>query len=186
VPFFLEVDDQYNFSLQIMHDSETVQLSPALLFKKAISSAISIKKIFENILEKEGKISGQKRSLLVESIDTLFTYLVLLKHKLLPNDTRKDALQSSDGVRVPFRRKFNKFLASGKIEREDLQKIKNFQQAFDTRILAKLKDLLQKYNEAARNTTGAANNDDLFSAFDEIFYQSILIRYSVENLMLDR
>ncbi len=186
MPFFLEVDEQYSFSLQIIHDSQTVQLSSALLFKKAISSAISIKKIFENILEKDRKISGQKRPLLVESIDTLFTYLVLLKYKLLPSEAGKDGLRNTAEVRVPFRRKFNKFLASGKIEREDLQKISNFQQAFDTRILAKLKELLQKYNEAARNAPDSSNNEELFSAFDEIFYQSILIRYSVENLMLDR
>jgi hypothetical protein len=162
------------------------ELPPAELFKKTIARAVVVKKIYTTIIDKDGRISGQKRPQLVEALDTLFIYLVVLRDKLLGNYAPLSQTRSADQVKVPLQKKFNKHVAAGSINQEDLLKITNFAGSFDSRILSKLKELLTKYNELVKAGDKENSFNALASAFDELFYNLLLIRNNLENVSFDR
>ena len=77
-------------------------------------------------------------------------------------------------------------MAKGTLNIDDISVVTSFNEGYEGVILKKIKDLLLKY----KNTldSGEPSFDefmDIYSTFDGVFYNMILIRYGIENLLID-
>ena len=68
MPFFCEIDHKLHFNIEIRVDSELLEQDLSQLFKNTIVTATNIKKNYDYCISKEGKILGQERIKLVESL----------------------------------------------------------------------------------------------------------------------
>jgi hypothetical protein len=146
-----------------------------------------IKKLYTGFILKEGGIYGQGRVQLVESLDELFSMLLLLR-KNLTDRTPKD-ISPTNGLnrRVIVETKINKFIAKGTLHSNDILRIRSFNGGYEVFILKEIKDLLLNYKDTLESEEPSLDKYiDLYSCFDEIFYNTILIRYGVENLLIDK
>ena len=69
----------------------------------------------------------------------------------------------------------------------DIAGIVSFNEGYEVLILKKTKDLLLKYKYTQDSEEPSFDKYmDLYSIFDEIFYNTILMRYGIENLLIDK
>lgn len=184
MPLFCEIDSSLNFSIEIMIDSGLLKQPLSQLFKTTIVTATQINKEYAHFMTKEGKILGQERIQLVESLDSLFILLVILRIRLEKSLSVGVSLKE---CRAPIEMKFNKFVIQGKLERDDLYGIENFNVGYESLILEKIKELLVKYKQALQdNQVQIQKIEELYLTFDDVFYNSIAMRYNIENCLIDR
>ena len=65
--------------------------------------------------------------------------------------------------------------------------MQNFNKVFTELIFNKIKDILIKY-KSVLNGEGLLNNRllELYRIFDDILYNSLVLRYNLENCLIDR
>ena len=89
--------------------------------------------------------------------------------------------------RVTIDTKINKFILKGTLSTKDLTSLVNFNTGYNVLILKLIKDLLLKYKNTVDSEEKLLEEyKGLYNAFDEIFNNTILIRYALENLLLDK
>jgi hypothetical protein len=165
------------------------------LDKKSLSEIImrvtailkKIKQLYTGFILKEGRIYGQGRVQLVEVLDELFSMLLLLRKNLSERTPKEISSTYELNRRVTVETKINKFIAKGTLNSNNISEIVSFNEGYDVLILKKIKNLLLKYKNTLDAEEPSFNKyTDLYSCFDEIFYNTILMRYGVENLLIDK
>jgi hypothetical protein len=188
MPIFFEVDTKLNFNIELMIDPLLKEMDLSQLFKNTITIATKIQKQYDVFMKKEGKILGQERTQLIEDLDSLFCFLVILHDRLKKNISIEDIYSNKVNYRVPIYVKFNKFVSQGKLRNDDLFSIENFSRGYEVLILNKIKELLLYYKNT-RSTTGNNKSlegfEELYRTFDEIFYNLIVMRYNLQNCLVD-
>lgn len=187
MPFFCEIDNKLNFNIEIMVDSELLEQDLSQLFKNTIVIATNINKQYDYFMSKEGKILGQERIQLVESLDNMFVLLVIMRIRLKKNISMDAALIKELNFKVPINVKYNKFTIQGKLTKDDLFEMQSFKKGYSVLIFNKIKEILIKY-KSVLNGKGVLNDRllELYRTFDGILYNSIVIRYKLENCLIDR
>jgi len=187
MPFFCEIDDELNFTIEIIIDPDFLNANVADLFKKAITLSTNINNQYAGFIAREGRIRGQERTQLIEALDNLFILLVMLRLKFM--DVLSPPVMREEDLlyKVPLSRKLNKLVATGKLNEKELFGIKNFNEGYEKLILNKIKKLLINYKNIINSQSSSSDDsEEMFLTFDDIFYNSIIIRYNLENLLLDR
>jgi len=78
-------------------------------------------------------------------------------------------------------------MAKGTLNSNDISGIVSFNEGYEGMILKKIKDLLLKYKYTLDSEEPSFDKYmDLYSIFDEIFYNTIIMRYGIENLLIDK
>jgi hypothetical protein len=186
MPFFFEINDSLGYTLEVLTDTGALDRDLTTLFKNAISNATLIGKKYENMAAGDRKILGQERTQLIESLDALFTSLVILHQRLSRSLPVKPDEQESR-KKVPLRVRYNKITASGALSTEDVKRVRRFSTEYNARVLDKLKEMLLRYKNALGSTDRQAERfSDLFRILDSILYETLIIRYSIQNLLVDQ
>jgi hypothetical protein len=187
MPLFFNIDNRMRFTVQVMlgNDLDSQSLSQIIMRITTISK--KIKQLYTGFMSKEGKIHGQERVQLVEGLDDLFYVLLVLRKKLTDRTPPDDLPINETGRRVIVDMKINKFIAKGILNDNDLSSIVNFNKGYEDLILKEIKELLLKYKLTLESEKTAFDKYmDLYNKFDEIFYNTVLIRYGIENLIIDK
>jgi hypothetical protein len=187
MPLFFTIDNRMHFTVEVMlgNDLDSQSLSQIIMRITTISK--KIKQLYTGFISKEGKIHGQERVQLVEGLDDLFYALLVLRKKLSDRTPSDDLPINEPGRRVIVDMKINKFIAKGILNGNDLSAIVNFNNGYEGLILKEIKELLLKYKHTLESEKTAFDKYiDLYNKFDEIFYNTILIRYGIENLLIDK
>ena len=74
----------------------------------------------------------------------------------------------------------------GRLKKSDISKIQNFNKGYSMLIFNKIKDILLEYRNVM-NDKSIINErlTGLYHIFDDILYNSIIIRYKLENCLID-
>jgi hypothetical protein len=187
MPFFFEIDPKLHFKIEVRLDSEFLEQELSQILKNTIVVATNIKKQYDHFIAKEGKILGQERIKLVESLDNLFILLVMMRMRLEKNISMEPASKKELNYKVPINFKPNKFTIQGKLAKDNLFGMQNFNKGFTDLIFNKIKDILIKYKSVS-NGEGLLNKRllELYRIFDDILYNSIVLRYNLENCVIDK
>ena len=187
MPFFCEIDVNLHFKIEVRLDSDVSEQELSQLLKNTIVIATNIKKQYDLFMAEEGKILGQERIRLVESLDNLFTFLVLMRIHLGKNLSMDPVIIKQLDIKVPIAVKHNKFSIQGKLRREDLYGMQNFTKGFTIPIYEKIKVILIKY-KSVLNGESLLNDSvlGLYRTFDNILYNLIVLRYNLENCLIDK
>ena len=138
-------------------------------------------------MEKEGRILGQERIQLIEALDNLFVNLVTLRIRLEKSLSTDISLTDELYYKVPIKIKVNKFAIHGKLKKDDLFSIKNFSEGYEGLIFNKIKQMLMKYQDALKDKQLLVHKlEELYLIFDDILYNSIVMRYNLENCLIDK
>jgi hypothetical protein len=175
------------FTVEVMlgNDMDRKNLSEIIMHVTAISK--QIKQLHTGFISKEGRIHGQGRVRLVEGLDELFAFLLLLRKNIKERAPREASAMNEPDRRVKVEMKINKFMAIGTLNSSDISGIVSFNNGYEGLILKKLKDLLLKYKYTLDSEEPSLDKFmDLYNSIDELFYNTILIRYSIENLLIDK
>ncbi|MFW6180997.1 MAG: hypothetical protein ACOC8N_04545 [Spirochaetota bacterium] len=187
MPFFFEIDERYRFSVEVLVDTGSLEQDMAGLFKKTIAVATRIGREYESMTAGEGKILGQERTHLIESLDTLFTHLVILFHRLKRNLPEERQVTEIIDFKVPLRVRYNKFVARGELSRDDLYSVRQFGRDYGERILSKIKDMLMQYKDGLNDREHRVEKfQKLYRLLDGILYNTLIMRYNIQNLLLDQ
>jgi len=187
MPFFCEIDDKLNFNVEIMIDPAFSEINLPDLFKKTIVLSNSINNQYTVFIVRDGKVRGQERTQLIEALDNLFILLVVLCLKLIDVFSPRVKPEGELLYKVPFSKKLNKIVAKGKLNDRELFGIKNFNEGYENLIIDKIKKLLISYKNIINSDSSSQDEfREMFLTFDDIFYNFIIIRYNIENLLLDR
>jgi hypothetical protein len=187
MPLFFTLDNRQRFTVEVMLGKDLYTKNLSEIINLVTADSKKIKQLYNGFISKEGRIHGQGRVQLVEGLDELFGVLLLLRKNL--NERTPEELLSTIQLnkRVSIEIRINKFIAKGTLNRNDILMIMNFNESYDVLILQKVKDLLL----TCKNTLEAEEPSpgrymELFNVFDGIFYHTIVLRYGVENLLIDR
>jgi hypothetical protein len=174
--------------VEILFDSEILRHELPGLFRNTIGYASKINAQYEYFMNRDGKILGQERVKLLESLDNLFINLVMLRVRLESlHQTAGDSRSSNRSSSVHIENRHNKVVISGRIVQEDLFGIKNFNSGYETLILDKIKTLLILYKNSIQGDTIQEHGfEKMYSMIDEIFYNIVAVRYNLENCLIDR
>jgi len=188
MPLFCEMDKDLNFRVEILSDSEILRHDLTGLFRNTIGYASKIGAQYDSFITRDGKILGQERIQLLESLDNLFIYLVMLQVRLESvHGAERTKAESNYGFKISIEKRSNKLTASGKIVQEDLYGIKTFSAGFATLILGKIKKLLIMYKNSIQGDEIREHGfGEIYSMIDDIFYNIIAVRYNLENCLIDR
>jgi hypothetical protein len=187
MPLFFNVDNRLRFTVEVMigNDLYAKSLSEIIAHVTAISK--KIKQIYTVFISKEGRVHGQGRVQLVEGLDELFGVLLLLRKNLEERTPREVASANELEKKVMVETRINKFIATGVLQSNDIAGIASFNEDYDLLILKTIKDLLLKYKNTLDSEKPSHDKYiDLYTVFDEIFYNTIVMRYGVENLLIDK
>jgi hypothetical protein len=93
-----------------------------------------------------------------------------------------------DGLKVRITSEINKFVSKGKIARDDLLGVDNFNKTYNETIMANIKNLLLHFKNAGsgEHMTTLSFYRDMFTVFDDIFYNCLIMRYNIINCRIDR
>jgi hypothetical protein len=187
MPFICDIDPELRFKIEVRLDSALLEQELAQLLKNTIAVATYIKKQYDHFMARVGKILGQERIKLVESLDNLFVYLVMMRIRLEKNvSIDSEAIKQPD-IKVPIDVRHNKFTIQGKLKRDDLFGMQNFTKGYTVLIFDKIKNILVKYKKVLNG--GGFRNDslqELYCTFDDILYSAIVLRYNLEKCLIDR
>ena len=187
MPFFFEIDDRLRFSVEVLVDPGALEQDLSDLFKKTIAVATRIGRECESMSGGEGKILGQERTHLIESMDTLFTHLAILFHRLKRNLPEERRVTKNIVFKVPLGKRYNKFIARGALSRGDLHSVKQFSRDYGERILSRIKDMLMQYKDGLNDRDHRAEKfEQLYRVLDSILYNTLIMRYSMQNILLDQ
>ena len=123
MPFFCEIDHKLHFNIEIRVDSELLEQDLSQLFKNTIVTATNIKKHYDYFISKEGKILGQERIKLVESLDNIFIFLVIMRNRLEKNIQMDPNILKDLKFRVSNELKHGKFIMQGRLKKSDISKL---------------------------------------------------------------
>ncbi len=187
MPIFVNIDKRLRFTVEVMLGNDLDRKSLSEIIIQVTSTSKKIKQLYTTIISKEGRIHGQGRVQLVEGLDELFSVLLLLRKNLEEHTPREVSSTNELNRRVIVETKFNKFIVKGTLNSNDISGIVGFNEGYKRLILKKIKALLLKYkNTLASEEPSLDKYIDLYSGFDEIFYNTILMRYGIENLLIDK
>ncbi len=187
MPLFCDIDSNLNFTIEIMIDTDIEEQDLSQLFKNTIVSATKINKRYDHLIDKEGRILGQERIQLIEALDNLFVLLVILRIRLEKSLPADISLKDEMYYKVPIKIKVNKFAIHGKLKKDDPFKIENFSEGYEGLIFNKIKEMLMKYQDAVKDEHLQINKfAELYLIFDDILYNSIVMRYNLEICLIDR
>ncbi len=188
MPLFCEIDKNLNFRVEILFDSEILRHELPGLFRNTIGYASKIKAQYEYFMARDGKIRGQERVQLLDSLDNLFINLVMLRIRLESvHQAGGGSRDANYSYKVNIENRHNKVVVFGKIVQEDLFGIRNFSSDYETLILVKIKELLIMYrNSIQEGTIQEIGFGSMYSMIDDIFYSIVVVRYNLENCLIDR
>ena len=184
---FYEVSEDLKFLIEIMSDSFLSKLELAKGLKEAIATATGIANEYKAYIAKEGKIRGQERARMIENLDRFFTLLIILREKLQESKIRKHFSDKEFLYKVPIRVKGNKYVGYGTLQKKDVAAKYTFNSGYETLILWKLKGLLiYCYRTLNGQEIQEDNLQDMYLMFDDLFYNILVMRYKLRNLLIDR
>ncbi len=187
MPLFFNIDNRLNFMVEVLLGNDLSAQKLSVIIRQVADTTKRIKLLYTGFISKESRIYGQGRVQLVEALDELFTILLLLRENLNKRTPRELSTTGNNNMRIAVETKINKIVVQGSMSRNDISKIESFNEGYEVLILKEIKDLLIKYkNTLDSEETSLDKYRDLYSGFDDIFYNTILMRYSVENLLIDR
>jgi len=183
LPLICEINDiSFKFSLEIISSKEEIELSLADILRKITVYSTKFTNLYDEIINKRGKIFGQERILIIENIDQLFIMSVLFLFKLL--GMIKNDINILD-FKVPITFSQNKFISSGSILKEDMNSVDKINVFFENNILFKIKEILVYYKKIFE----VENKMDIFmkllNNIDDILYNIIILRHNIKNCIVD-
>jgi hypothetical protein len=186
MPLFFDIDSKQRFSIEVMIGNELYTQSLSEVIARVTADSKRIKQLYTDFALKEGRIHGQGRVQIVEGLDELFGVLLFLRKSLIERAPREIASVNTVFHRVMIVIKMNKFVVKGTLDNRDLSNLVSFNTGYNVLILKEIKNLLIK----CKNTLNSEElllekYKDLYNTFDEIFYNTILLRYAIENLLID-
>ncbi len=189
MPFYCEIDED-NFSYQFKSTIDRNQARNTMSEWLHIIMGLlkEIWELYQDIIEKTGKISGQERSQLVDKLDELFNSLLVLQrtmHENIPPQLVR-SLELKPRISVIFN--LNNFSSHGTLKEQDMHSITGFDAAYNEKLIPGIKELLLKYKRLAETgqSSTVADFQSVFNVFDEIFYQLLILRYNLVNCVIDR
>jgi hypothetical protein len=185
MPLFFTVDEKLNFSLELIVDPALREQDVAALFKRIVVVAAKTRREYNHFMDKEGRILGQERTQLIEDLDELFSCAALLSTRIRKNETG-----GGENLRmVPLRMKHNKFLSEGRLLETDAVQVGSFSLGYELLVLNRMKELLANYRNLAVSPPAsekrAGSIEELAACFDEILYNLLVMRYNLQNCLLD-
>jgi hypothetical protein len=187
MPLFFNIDDKQRFHVEVMVGQDLYTKSLSEIIACVTADSKRIKQVYTDFKLKEGGIHGQGRVQLIEGLDDLFGVLLLLRQNLTERAPREVSSIMKLVRRVTIDVKINKFMAKGTLVNNEISNLESFNAGYDVLVVKRIKDLLLKYKNTL-NSEELLLDDymDLYNTFAEIFHNIILIRYAVENLLLDK
>lgn len=187
MPLFFNIDNRLHFTVEVMFGNDLSSQRLSVIIRQVTTITKMIKQLYTGFISKMGRIHGQKRVQLVEMLDELFTVLLLLRENLKERTPQESSLKGELNMRVVVKTKINKFIVQGAMSSDDISRIESFNEGYEVLILQEVKDLLIKYKTTLDSEEASFDKYiDLYNDFDEVFYNTILMRYSVENLLIDK
>jgi hypothetical protein len=187
MPLYFEVNDDLTFSLEILADPIYVRLKLTKSFNEAVATATGIANEYEAYIEKEGKIRGQIRTRIIEDLDRLFTLLIVVRDKLQELRNKSQAPGKGLSYKVPLVIKGKKYTSQGAIQQKDIVIPYSFSSGYQTLILSTFKNLLINCSEVLNGKKTQDNRlRSIFLMFDDLFYNILVMRYKLRNLLIDR
>ncbi|MFW6137625.1 MAG: hypothetical protein ACOC7U_00480 [Spirochaetota bacterium] len=187
MPLFFYIDDKLNFTTEVILTPEFLQMNIAEVLNNITGTGAKIKKTYAVLVAGGGKIRGQERTMLVEGLDRLFMLILTLRSKLGQNLPRQILSNINLNFRVSWDLKHhNKYTAQGRLEPPDLFGIESFNKGYQYLVLNNIKELLVKYKEfLADENVDVEKAEALYRGLDDIFYDIMVVRYNVHNLLID-
>ena len=183
MPLFFQIQhpgkSELGYRLDVLPENSGVENTKALLKETALMAG-RVKKMHQAYAG-DGRLQGQERVDLVAGLDRLFIDLVEIRDRLLAGNG------GGREHKVPIERHNNKYSSRGALLRSDLAGIPTFGEFYQQQVLAQLRDLLLKLQEngAATGTSSRPDRESAVRTVDDILYAILLVRYGVENLLLD-
>jgi hypothetical protein len=120
-------------------------------------------------------------------MDDLFTLLLILKERLEDRIDGEVSFIDKAILKVDTQSSINRFVLRGMLIDSEIRKINCFDSAYDKLILREIKELLILYKDfLASKATSENEYRDLFRKFDTVFYNAIIVRFGIENLLIDK
>jgi hypothetical protein len=187
MPLFFEIDTRLRFTVEVILGTDTLAKSLSEIIAGVTNVSKNIKQLYAGFISKEGRIHGQGRVQLVEGLDELFGVLLLLRENLKDRTAGENGINNPLQSRVSVDTRINKFVVKGVLNQDDISGIVSFNKGYDAYILKKIQNLLLLYkNTVNSEKLTVAGYRDIYDAFDEIFYNTLLLRYGVVNLLIDK
>jgi hypothetical protein len=187
MPLYFEVNDDLEFSLEILADPGYTKLKLTQGFNEAVATATGIANEYEAYLEKEGKIRGQIRTRIIEDLDRLFTLLLVVREKVQELRNKSRVQGKGFSYKVPLVVKGKKYTSQGAIRQKDIDIPYSFSSGYGTLVLSKFKNLLINCSEVLNSQEAQDNRlRYIFLMFDDLFYNILVMRYKLRNLLIDR
>lgn len=188
MPLFCEINEgllDIKFSINLTKDYTGLNQSEIL---KNISKTLeNINNVYLNAIKLNKKILGQERIHLIELVDQLIIYMVLLYDKLNDNLPENFSLESiKQDFKLFIERKINGFNSNGVIDKNDLDIIQNFNDTFNTIIKKEIMEMLKKFKNIL-NENNYLNNilNSLYLIINRIIYELILLRYKLKMCLIE-
>jgi hypothetical protein len=189
MPIFFEVDNKLNFQIELLIDPVLKEMDTRRLFRSIIAIAKKIQLQYAIFIKKEGKILGQERTQLIEQLDYLFAFLSVLRDKLRERFSSGSQIKLNYQDKVFINHQYNKFRVIGKFRKDDLFGIENFNKGYEVLIRKGIKELMVKYKDlkiTRKNKKRLLNKaKDVYQSFDDILYNVIVMRYNLQNCLID-
>ena len=139
-----------------------------------------------------GKLLGPARTTIIYNLDGIFIYLMVLQQNMNEQlDTIfLTEIMNTFEKKVHFETHFNKYHSSGTLLEEDINKVKSFIPVFNEKILNRIKEIVWHF----RNITESKESKEkikasiisLYYIFDITFYNLLILRYCLENVLIDK
>lgn len=188
MPVYFEIDNKsFDYTLQIIPLSDASNLDQAELLKNIAVYIGNLKTRYENDIKRAGKILGQERIKFVEITDKLLTLLMTLLDSIKNNFSNDIQLSEKNiNLKIPIENRNKKFYSDGNLKEEDINNFNKFEKAH-TVIVNNLKIILLKYREMMSKSNP---NTDIYkvllTAFDDVFYNLIILRHNIKNCIIDK
>jgi hypothetical protein len=187
MPLFFEVNSDLKFSLEILADPIYSKLKLTQGFNEAVATATGIANEYEAHIEKEGKIRGQVRTRIIEDLDRLFTLLIVVREKLQELKKEQYSPHESISYKVPLVVRGKKYTGQGTIQKKDIATPYTFSSGYGALILSRFKNLLINCYEVLNGQEMRSSRiQKIFLMFDDLFYNILVMRYKLRNLLIDR
>ncbi len=184
--FLCEIDETSNtFNIELRLEPAQLQQNPADLLSRILLLSRDITETHLASIKKSGKIQGQDRIKIIEMLDSMFVNLAVFRVFIM--DEKK--LNDNMNLKVPFEMKMNKFFARGNIDISVMKELKNFNDLYNQIINTNLIRLLSKFKNINEMDTIKSLDDqtviDSLGLLDDIFYHCLMLRYNINNCLIN-
>ncbi len=189
MPLFFELDEEeLRYELRIMFDHEHDESSMALWLRDILSTASSLDEKYKSFIQSSGKLTAPDRAALIDLVDQIITDLCMFQKKMYINMEEEQIKKLQLEQKVPVKAAPNNFTARGSMNQEDLYGIETFNKSFQIYILGNIKLFLEQYRKIVnpRVVNKTPDFEAVLSTIDTILYYLLIMRFNVNNYLIDK